>query len=416
MRIVMVANWWYRRGGLGAVMLDEAAALERRGHEIVPFASRHHENLATEWARYFPEFRETGNLGGSMPLTRRVSTALRLINNREAARSFALLLDDFHPHIVHLHSAARQLSPAILAVARRRRIPVVMSQHDYQLVCPQGYLLKGDREACKPPNCVHGNPVPSVVYRCVRRRLVPSAVAALEYGLHRARGAYSGRVDLLLAPSHFIEEILIDAGIPAARVRYLANGIDPGQDPPKLLVGGGHVLYAGRLSHEKGLGVLMEAIRSLPEIPLVIAGDGPIRAELERLAPPSVRFVGHVGGDELRRLRTQAVALVSPSIWYENAPISVLEGMRDARPVIVSAIGGQPELVEGGCGLLVPPGNAEALAGALSLLWHNRGLAARMGRTGRARLLASYSLDQHVSTLESIYRETVDSSKAALSR
>ena len=405
MRIAMVANWWYRRGGLGAVMLDEAAELERRGHEIVPFAARHPENLASSWARYFPEFRETADLGAAMTPAGRVSTALRLLHNSEAMTSFARLLDDAHPDVIHLHNSVRQLSPGILAVAQRRRMPVVMTQHDYGVVCPQGLLMKGEREPCTPPNCMQGNPLPAIAHRCLRRRVVPSAVGALEYGLHRTRGAYAGRVELLLAPSHFMEKVLVDAGLPAAKVRYLANGIEQGGEPPALPSSGGYILYAGRLVQEKGLPILLEAARRLPAIPVIVAGDGPQREMLESSAPPSVRFVGLRTMDELRQLRAQSVAVVSPSIWYENSPISVLEAMRDGRPVIATDIGGHPELVADGGGLMIPPSDPDALEEAMSRLWADRDAAAVIGRAGRERLLASFTLAEHVSKLEAIYDE-----------
>ncbi len=168
---------------------------------------------------------------------------------------------------------------------------------------------------------------------------------------------------------------------------------------------GGHVLFAGRLAREKGLDVLLAAARLLPDVPVVIAGDGPIRGWLESDAPGSVRFLGDQTPDELRRLRADAVAQVSPSTWYENAPLTVLEAMRDGRPSIVSATGGQTEIVDGGSGLVVPPRAAVALADAIRTLWQNRSLAEQLGQAARQRLLASYTLDRHVSTLEGIYGE-----------
>ena len=405
MRVVFVANWWYRRGGLGAVMLDEASALERRGHEIIPFAAGHPDNLPTPWARYFPEFHETGDVGAGMSFAAKASVAVRLIHNGEAEAAFARLLDDAGPDVIHLHNTVRQLSPAILRSARRRRIPVVMTLHDYCLVCPQSLLLKGERVPCTAPNCVRGNPLPAVLNRCIRRRLVPSTVAAIEYVVHRATKAYSAPVQLMLAPSRFLERTLVAGGFAARKIRYLPNGIAPGEDPPSVPQSGGLVLFAGRLAREKGLDVLLAAARIIPEVPIVVAGDGPVRYAIETTAPKSVRFLGQQSPEELRRLRGDAVATVSPSIWYENAPITVLESMRDGRPAIVSAIGGQPELVAGGAGLAVRPRDPIALAEAIRLLWQDRRLADEMGRASRARLLALYTLGQHVSELEAIYRE-----------
>jgi glycosyltransferase involved in cell wall biosynthesis len=351
-----------------------------------------------------------------MSIGARASTALRLINNREAAASFARLLDDVEPDVVHLHNTVRQLSPAILGCAHRRRIPVVMTLHDYSLVCPQGQLLKGERVACTAPNCVRGNPLPAVMNRCIRRRFVPSTMAAIEYGVHRATRAYSAPVQVMLAPSRFLERTLVAGGFAGRKIRYLPNGVAPGVDPPPVPKSGGVILYAGRLAREKGLDVLLQAARIIPHVPVLVAGDGPLRLSLERAAPGSVRFLGQISPDELRRLRGDAVATVSPSIWYENAPITVLESLRDGRPAIVSQMGGQPELVAGGAGLVIRARDPQALADAIARVWHDRALASEMGRVGRDRLLASYTLDRHVSALESLYRETVDSTKAAWSR
>jgi glycosyltransferase involved in cell wall biosynthesis len=386
-------------------MLDEAAELGLRGHEVIPFAARHPDNLETPWKPYFPEFRETADLGASMPLGTRVSTAIRLIRNGEAEASFARLLDDAKPDVIHLHNTVRQLSPAVLRAASRRGVPVVMTQHDYSLICPQGQLFKGEQGPCTSPNCVRGNPLPAIAYRCIRRRILPSFVAATEYGIHRGSKAYSANVQLLLAPSHFVERSLIVGGFPRSKVRYLPNGMAPGAEPPPVPQSGGHVLFAGRLAREKGLDVLMDAARAMPEVPVVIAGDGPIRQSLEAVAPASVTFVGQRTADELQSLRAEAVAILSPSSWYENAPITVLEAMRDGRPVIVSSLGGQPELVEEGAGLAVRPRDAGALVSAIRRVWGDRSLASEMGRASRRRLLALYTLDRHVTELEGIYRE-----------
>jgi len=405
MRIVFVANWWYRRGGLGAMMLDEAAELERRGHEVLPFAAHHPNNVDTPWSRYFPESFNTADLGAGMSFADKARAATRLIHNGAATALFTRLLEEARPDLIHLHNAVRQLSPAILQPARRRGLPVVITQHDYALICPQGQLLKGDARPCTPPNCTRGNPLPVLAYRCIRGRFFPSAVAAAEYAVHRSRQAYTAPERLLLAPSHFAERMLLAAGFPEQRVCHLPNGIDPGHEPTAVPQFGGHILFAGRLVREKGLSVLLAAARLLPDVPIVVAGDGPLYRSLRSEAPESVRFVGEQPPDDLRRLREASVALVSPSIWYENAPMTVLEAMRDGRPAIVTGIGGQPELVEDGTGLIVPPGDARELANAISAVWQDRALAERLGQAARARLVALYSLERHVNALEGIYRE-----------
>jgi len=400
-----VANWWYRRGGLGAMMLDEAAELERRGHEVVPFVANHPNNLHTPWSRYFPESFNTADLGAGMSIIEKSRAMARLIHNRAATDLFTALLDEVRPDLVHLHNAVRQLSPAILQPASRRGLPVVITQHDYALICPQGQLMKGGTRPCTPPNCSRGNPVPALAYRCIRGRFVPSAVAATEYAVHRLRQAYTGPDRWLLAPSHFAERTLLAAGFPSPRIRHLPNGVEPGPNPTAVPRTGGHILFAGRLVREKGLGVLLASARLLPDIPIVVAGDGLLKDSLRTEAPDSVRFVGEQTQDELRQLRASAVAVVSPSVWFENAPVTVLEAMRDGRPAIVTDIGGQPELVDEGTGMVVAPGNVPELANAISALWQDRALAERLGQAARARLVSQYTLEQHTDALETIYGE-----------
>lgn len=401
----MAANWWYRRGGLGGVMFDEAHGLESRGCEVIPFAAAHPQNEPTPWSRHFPSFTETAQAGAQMSLLARAGAAFDLIHDREAARCFASLIAEVRPDVLHLHGPGRQLSPSIIAVAVRHRIPVVITLHDYALICPQGRLLKGEVAACTPPNCVRGNVVHAVTNRCLKQSTAASAVAALEHLVHRATGAYTRRAARFVAPSRFLARAVTSAGVEARRVAVLPNGLEPGASATPLPNEGGHLLYAGRLAGEKGLATLVEAARRLPDATFILAGDGPLKRWLQAEAPPNVSLVGHQPPQELEALRRGAVAVISPSIWYENAPLTVLEAMRAARPVVATDIGGQPELLESGGGLLVPPGDATALVGAIDRLWADRSEAAAIGRAGRQALVERYSLDRHLDGLLAIYEE-----------
>ena len=149
--------------------------------------------------------------------------------------------------------------------------------------------------------------------------------------------------------------------------------------------------------------MLLEAARLAPEVDFVVAGEGPLRPYLERTAAQNVQFVGHCSSDELARLISTAVAVASPSVWYENAPISVLEAMRGARAVILSGIGGQPELIEDGGGAIVAPGSPVELADAVRRFWHDRRAAAQLGDTARQVFLDRFTLDRHLDRLEALY-------------
>jgi glycosyltransferase involved in cell wall biosynthesis len=407
MRVVLAANWWYRRGGLGAVMFDEAEGLISRGHVVIPFAAAHPDNLPAASASMFPPFRETQHAGREMSMVDRITTAASVVYNRDAARRFDHLLDTWQPDLVHLHNTARQLSPSVVRVARNRNVPVVLTAHDYGLVCPQGQLYKGDREACVPPNCTRGDVRHVILNRCVKGSIAASGLAAVEHLVHRALHLYTD-VDAIVAPSRFMAQTLTAAGVPARRITVIPNGIQGGPRPTAVAGSGGHILFSGRLAREKGLDVLVAAARLAPDVPIVVAGDGPDADRLRATAPASVRFVGHQDPVALAGLLAASVAVVMPSTWYENAPISLVEALRAGRPVIATDLGGHPELLLPGGGILVPPGDPAALADEMSALWNDRNSATTIGRSGRRTFEQRHTLDRHLDSIEALYRQLVD--------
>ena len=409
MRIAFVANWWYRRGGLGAVMLDEAGALEARGHDVVPFAAAHPENLDASTEDFFPPFVETADGGRSMSARQQLSTIRRLIDNRDAATRFERLIDNAQPDLIHVHNTVRQLSPSVLAVAKRRGLPIVMTMHDYGLICPQGLLLRGGSVPCDPPLCASGSALHAVRNGCLKGSVVASAAGACELATHRRTRAYSGTVDLLIAPSRFLGRLVGDGGPWKDRIRHLPNGIPAPAEPRQAPSAGASILFAGRLVKEKGVDDLLGAARLSPELDVVIAGDGPEATRLRQIAPPSVRFLGHQSGEEIAHLFSQARALVAPSIWLENAPISILEAMRAGRPVIATDMGGTSEMLRDGGGLMVPPGNPLALGAAMRRVTNEPDLADAIGEAGRRSFRERYTLDRHIDGLLAIYGEALAS-------
>jgi glycosyltransferase involved in cell wall biosynthesis len=346
-------------------------------------------------------------LGAGASVAQRAKIAASLIYNRDASALFERLISSERPDLVHLHNSVRQLSPSILAVASRHHVPVVMTLHDYALVCPQGQMFKGEREACRPPNCVRGNIVHAVSNRCIKRSVTASAVAAVEQLIHRSTGAYFNNVAALLAPSQFILDHMVAAGIPRRKLRLLPNGLSDDVDEAAIPAEGGHALYAGRLTREKGVDVLLDAARLTPHITYVIAGDGPLKAPLVAKAASNVRFVGHLHRDRLREVYRSSVAIAVPSVWYENAPLSVLDAMRASRPIVATDMGGHVEMLRRGGGILIPRNDARALAAAVSSLWDDRAYARAIGAAGRLIFEQRFTLQQHVDRLMEYYAEAL---------
>ena len=405
MRILHVDKFLRRQGGAAGYMLDVAELQRRAGHEVEFFSMAHPDNLPATYSEHFAPFIQ---LEPPPPgAAARVRTVRTMLWSSSAARGLAQVVDRFRPDVVHLHNVYHQLSPSILRPLARRGIPAVMTVHDYKLVCPS-YRLLDQQGICEA--CVGAGPVLTapIRRRCKDGSLGASAVLAFESSVHRLLGAW-GSVARFIAPSGFLAETLRRGGFPAERVVHLPNFVDAGGITRRTGAGSGFV-FVGRLSPEKGVDVAIRAIAELPGEQLTVAGSGPERERLEALAvaeaPGQVRFVGHVGRDEVGALNRSARGALLPARWHENMPLSVLETMAAAVPVIVTDLGGLPEMVTAGRdGLVVPPDDHRALAAAMRELASSPELSEALGDAGRTKVLARYDADEHLERLEALYRQ-----------
>ena len=405
LRIVIANKFWHRRGGQERLMFDEIAWLEAAGHEVAHFSATHPENDNSPWSDYFAPYLEIG-VHSTLSARQRVRAARRMFWNGDAARRFARLLQEFRPDLVHVHGIHRQISPSILFEAKRARVPVVQTLHDYHPICPADVLLLGDRIACDPPRCGRINVTPCVLYHCVHHSLSRSLLAAVELLWRRWVIQYESLVDAFICPSRYMASRIAADAFPNTAIHVLPNAV-PEQSCRGSASAGKSFVYAGRLAHEKGLPTLLSAA-SLARVELVVAGDGPMRASLQTSAPPNVRFVGRLSGQAVDHLLQTGRAAVLPSECVENAPMAVLEAMTLGRPVVASRMGGIPEQVRDGIdGLLVRPGDVLELAAALRILADSPDWADRMGSAARHRATALFGPRRHTTGLVRVYRSVV---------
>jgi glycosyltransferase involved in cell wall biosynthesis len=318
-------------------------------------------------------------------------------------RGLAQALERFRPDVVHCHNIYHQLSPSILAATRRAGVPCVMTLHDYKLACPN-YQLLDHGSLCQA--CVGGSALNAARRRCKGDSLVGSGLLAVESTIHRALHAYRG-VDVLISPSRFLADVMARAGYGPDVVRVINHFVEHA-DVPQSTGAGRSVLFAGRLAPEKGVDTLVRAVGSAPALRLGIAGDGPLRAELEALAtsvaPGQVTFHGRLAKPELQRLIAGSLAMVVPSRWHENQPMTILEAYAAGVPVIATALGGMPELVrDGQDGLIVPHDDPPALAAAIQTLLDDPDAASARGRSGQARLRGDFDPQTHLDRLDEAY-------------
>lgn len=383
-------------------MLDVAALQRRAGHDVALWGMQHPDNdlpqpLEETFAPYVELEPAPGGVAG-------LAAGARMIWSTSSRRGIEAALRRFQPDVVHCHNIYHQLSPSILGPISKAGVPCVMTLHDYKLACPS-YQMLDHGQLCHL--CVTGGTWHAAKQRCKAGSLVASSLLSLESGIHRAINAYSG-VDAFISPSRFLAEIVQQSGVEAARVRVVSNFVEAKGRPQSDGTGRSFV-YAGRLSAEKGVDTLIEALVQTPQdVHLDIAGDGPLRGSLERLAagvaPDRVTFHGRLAPAQLAAIVADSMASVVPSRWYENQPMTILESFAASVPVVATDLGGMPEMVRDEIeGLIVPCDDPPALARALTRLAGDPLWSRQMGVNALIRLGEHFGAEGHLKSIGEVY-------------
>lgn len=360
MHVLLVNNLYppIMAGGAELVVAYLAEGLAARGHRatVVSTCGPEMEPYPTEMRngvdvlRFFPRNMYWSFAREGQGRASRALWHLRDAWNRDAARRFRAILVGAQPDVVHTH-VIDGFSASIWRRARRRGIPVIHTAHDYHLICPRAFLLTRDWRICQRP--------------------------VLHCRAYRAWHLYTtSDIDLFVSPSQFLLDKHREAGLMVRHTAVVRNGIPV---PSPLTRGAepgtcARFLLLCRLTEEKGVRVVLDAVRRLPpdlSFDLTIGGRGPLEQVVREAAEadPRIRFAGFVQGDDKHTLLSNASHLLIPSLWYENAPVAVVEAAAYGIGVIGSRIGGIPELLsEGSTGFLFEPGDAAGLAAIMHRL------------------------------------------------
>lgn len=325
MKVVIAHNRYAAKqpSGENAIVDAETAQLAEAGVEVVPFS------------------RSSDEIPG-LPVSRKLLLPISPIYNGDSARALAALVKTERPDILHLHNPYPLLSPWIIRTAHQHGVRVVQTVHNYRQVCSSGLYFR-DGHVCR--DCAGRRfGLPAIRHACYRGSRAQSAIMATTLAVHR--GTWH-TVDRYIALTSQIADHLREYGVPADRITIKPNGIpDPGSPPSDP---GDGFLFAGRLSEEKGLRLLLDAWRRREVSslgPLRIAGDGPLRPEAEAAAERAdVTYLGPLPGPRVRAAIRAARCVVVPSTWHDVLPTIALEAMANGRPVLGTKMGGLPYLV-----------------------------------------------------------------------
>lgn len=381
-RILMVHNAYQQRGGEDSVVDAEIELLRAHGHEVIEYR-RHNDDLT------------------SMPKAR---AAVQTIWSAPAYRDVSALIEQHRPDIIHAHNTFPLISPSLYWAARRARTPVVQTLHNFRLLCPQAMLLR-EGKVCE--DCVGHLPWRGALRGCYRGSKAQSTVLAAMLTVHRGMGTWSHQVTRYIALNEFCKNKFIEGGLPAERISIKPNFLDSEISPQWEHRRRG--LFVGRLSEEKGLNVLAQAVRAASlRDPIQVIGGG----ELAPLAQAAFgeHYLGFKSLPEILQAMQAAAYLVVPSIWYENFPRTIVEAFACGLPVIASRLGALADIVrDGETGLLFEPANPQDLAN--KLLWaqaHPQRMV-EMGRAARAEYERRYTSARNYEMLVDIYQQVARS-------
>jgi glycosyltransferase involved in cell wall biosynthesis len=381
--VLSVHNHYQQHGGEDEVFAAETALLERQGHRVVRYQD--HNNRIRNGAL----------------------TGLAATWNHRSYLRLRRVIDENHPQIAHFHNTFPLISPAAYYAAKSRGLPVVQKLGNFRLICPGSYLLR-DGHICE--ECIDRKSLlPSIQHGCYRGSSAATAAVACMLATHQGIGTWNRAVDVYIAATEFTRAKFIAAGFPGERILIRHHAI---YDDPGLGAGrGGYALFAGRLSPEKGIDILADAWKRLPDIPLKIAGDGPLS---KTQWPANVTTLGHQSRKQIQALMQDAVVVIVPSIWYEFVPLTLLEAFVCGTPVIASNLGSMAERVDHHrSGLLFRPGDPEDLARHVRWAFDHPDQLRVMRAAARREYETRYTADINYKRLIEIYELAAENAKRA---
>jgi len=380
MRVLLAHNYYQNRGGEDESFDAEAALLGSHGHDVVRYV-RHND--------------EIGDGGGWQ-------TAMRSVWNPTTSREVRGLIRRHRPDVFHATNTFPLLSASAIHAARAEGVPVVVSLRNYRLLCPSADFNRGGRVCEK---CINKRvPWPAVAHRCYRDSATASVVVTIGNTVQRTLGTWHRLVDLFFTPTEFTRQKYIEGGFDPRRIAVKPNFLneDPGEGGGR----GGYAVFVGRLSQEKGITTLLEALGHVTQgIDLRIIGDGPLRDRVAEAAAqnPRVQYLGRLSHAEVLDVIGDATCLVMPSVWYETFGRTIIEAYAKAVPVVASRLGALAEIVtDGETGLLVEPGDAAALARAINEMAQGRAVAMRAA--ARQAFLDHYTGERNLAMILALYR------------
>lgn len=407
MNILQVNKFFYVKGGAARYFIELSKLLKNQGHNVAFMSTtdqRKQSKIQRKWGDNFIDYLSISDMKWKylhyyIP---------RIFFSPKCNQIISEIINKYKINLVHIHNIYHQISPSIIWVCKKNNLPLISSIHDYHLISINNHLFHDGKicEITKPNKFYKG-----FIHKCFNNSYFYTLVEIIEKYFNLILPWERKRVDIYIAPSKFMQNKLIEYGIPSEKIRYLTHFVNYQEYKP-VYRDKNYVLYFGRLSAEKGLDFLINTVSKRPKIKLKIAGTGSEEKRLRNLVRnkkiKNVQFLGFKNGNLLKKIIQECRFTVLPSLWYEVFGLSILESFASGKPVLASDIGGIPEVVENGYnGFLFKPGDSNNLLNQLDRLWENLSLTRKLGIQARLTVEKKYGPEIHYRNLMNIYSDAI---------
>jgi glycosyltransferase involved in cell wall biosynthesis len=384
---MFIHNRYRQPGGEDVALELETGLLAQKGHQV--------ETVV------FSNEQEAGFMG-------KLSAGWKAIYNKASAQKVKNAIRLFRPDVVHVHNWFVQASPAVFYAAAQSGVPVIMTIHNYRFVCANALLLRNNLPCELCVNKTFGTP--GIRYKCYHGSAAESAMVTAITGIHKSLHTWQQKVHRYIVLTEFAKAKLLHSSFNVSPDKLVVkpNFIpDPGEGSSQRE---DFFLFAGRLSKEKGVQVLLEAFRELPSSRLVIIGEGPEKDAWQQAysSAANITFAGGQPREALLGMMKRCKAVLFPSLWYEGLPFIILEAFATGTPVIASNLGAMAGLIAPGRnGLHFGPGNVQELQQAISLFEKGGEDILTMNNGARQSYVQHYHPDIHYAAIMKIYESTI---------
>lgn len=403
MRILLVNKFHYLRGGSEKYYFELATLLKNHGHTVAFFSMKNENNITTGDKEYFVDEIDM-NTGSKLE-------ALNVIYSKKNKALMEKALEEFKPDIVHINNFQRQLSASIIDAVKEKNIPLIMTAHDLNPICPASIMLYNG-EVCE--DCITRGYTSCIKKKCIKNSTLKSVLGYIEkkyYDLHKM----FCKVDCIISPSEFNKNQLLKGRLKYNDITVIHNFVNETEEAEYTL--GDCAFYFGRLSKEKGILNLVEAINNISGARLIIAGDGPERENIEAYIKEHkledrITLLGYLNQDGIRENIRKCRFVAVPSICFENCPYSVLEAMEIGKPIIGSRIGGIPELVKDNVnGYTYAYDSINELTDKLKILFENDEKVKKFSDNSKRLYKENYSAEAYYNKLMKVYNKYIKTDK-----